>query len=258
MLRNNFIKPLKFCSKKIFAFTLAEVLIVIGIIGVVSALTIPNLNSSTSEKEKIVKVQKIHSNLNEALNRAEAEYGPFKEWFKSDTTAVAQSTRFGERMSDFLKLQKNCGKNRSACLSNSSYKSLGGDDLQVFTGSSNYYYSVILADGAVVVFSVEPSGRVDQTGIEQGLIYVDIDGNKGANTYGKDFFFFAALGNQNNELNSVYGYTGEEYLEDCFNSGLFCSGWVLETGNMDYLKADRNGKCPNGKVLNLTTNTSCN
>ncbi len=36
--------------KKLLAFTLAETLIGIGIIGVVSALTLPNLNSSTGEK----------------------------------------------------------------------------------------------------------------------------------------------------------------------------------------------------------------
>ena len=46
------------------AFTLAETLIVMGIIGVVAALTLPNLNSSTGDKEKVVKVKKIYQNLN--------------------------------------------------------------------------------------------------------------------------------------------------------------------------------------------------
>ena len=46
-------------AKKI-AFTLAETLIVMGIIGVVSALTIPNLNSATADKEKVAKVKKIY------------------------------------------------------------------------------------------------------------------------------------------------------------------------------------------------------
>lgn len=44
--------------KKLIAFTLAETLIVMGIIGVVAALTLPNLNSSTGDKEKVVKVKK--------------------------------------------------------------------------------------------------------------------------------------------------------------------------------------------------------
>ena len=35
------------------AFTLAETLVVMGIIGVVAALTIPNLNQSTGDREKV-------------------------------------------------------------------------------------------------------------------------------------------------------------------------------------------------------------
>ena len=66
--------------KKALAFTLAETLIVMGIIGVVAALTIPNLNSSTADKEKVAKVKKIYSNLNDALGRAQVVYGPVEEW----------------------------------------------------------------------------------------------------------------------------------------------------------------------------------
>lgn len=49
-------------AKKI-AFTLAETLIVMGIIGVVAALTIPNLNSSTADKEKVAKVKKRYTKI---------------------------------------------------------------------------------------------------------------------------------------------------------------------------------------------------
>ena len=66
---------------KAFAFTLAETLIVMGIIGVVAALTIPNLNSSTADKEKVAKLQKIYSNLNDAVGRATAVYGPMEGWW---------------------------------------------------------------------------------------------------------------------------------------------------------------------------------
>lgn len=58
----------KFLDKfKCFAaFTLAETLIVMGIIGVVAALTIPNLNSSTADKEKVAKVMKAYSDISDA------------------------------------------------------------------------------------------------------------------------------------------------------------------------------------------------
>ncbi len=71
--------------RKALAFTLAETLIVMGIIGVVAALTIPNLNSSTADKEKVAKVKKIYSNLNDAIGRAQAVYGPVEEWVNGKT-----------------------------------------------------------------------------------------------------------------------------------------------------------------------------
>ena len=85
-------KPLTI--RKAFAFTLAETLIVMGIIGVVAALTIPNLNSSTADKEKVAKLKKVYSNLQDAFGRAEAVYGPYNEWFQTDITMDTQTTRF--------------------------------------------------------------------------------------------------------------------------------------------------------------------
>lgn len=74
-----------FVAHKFCAFTLAETLIVMGIIGVVAALTIPNLNSSTADKEKVAKLNKIYSNLNDAVGRAQAVYGPVEEWLSGKT-----------------------------------------------------------------------------------------------------------------------------------------------------------------------------
>ena len=83
---NSAIQPFKpLTIRKVLAFTLAETLIVMGIIGVVAALTIPNLNSSTGDKEKVVKVKKIYSNLNDAIGRAQAVYGPVEEWVNGKT-----------------------------------------------------------------------------------------------------------------------------------------------------------------------------
>ena len=91
--------------RKALAFTLAETLIIC----VVAALTIPNLNSSTADKEKVAKVMKVYSNLNDAFGRAEAVYGSVDEWFSGDANATAQATRAGERLFEFLKVSKNCG-----------------------------------------------------------------------------------------------------------------------------------------------------
>lgn len=52
---------------KRFAFTLAEVLITLGIIGVVAAMTIPTLMNSTNQSEFKTGFKKIISTLNQAV-----------------------------------------------------------------------------------------------------------------------------------------------------------------------------------------------
>ena len=73
---------------------------------------------------------------------------------------------------------------------------------------------------------------------------------------GKDIFSFTIVRNSSpTELRPDPKSTTTS-LNNCFQSGL-CTEWVVNNGNLDYLKADRTGKCPNGKVLNYKTNTSC-
>ena len=134
--------------KKILAFTLAETLIVMGIIGVVSALTLPNLNSSTGEKEKVAKVKKMYQNLNDAYGRATAVYGPLAEWTINDADDKAKAKRIGERLTDFLKISKNCQQtNNGACFYNGiigDVKGTGGAaNTTINTNSYRFYHNKI-------------------------------------------------------------------------------------------------------------------
>ena len=237
-------------THKSLAFTLAETLIVMGIIGVVAALTIPNLNSSTADKEKIAKLNKIYSNLNDAFGRAEAVYGPFDGWFQGDTTNATRSTRFAERMMEFMKTSKNCEHNvNSACMKTGNFAgALGATITSGATPVSADNVSAVLADGTSIVFAKSTSD--DRTGV----IYVDIDGpNKGTFRHGVDLFRFYAGPDR-----GIY-YSNTTFICSSSTAGHddSCENWVLSNGNMDYLKADASGKCKNGKVLNFTTNTSC-
>ena len=220
--------------KKAFAFTLAETLIVMGIIGVVAALTIPNLNSSTADKEKVAKVKKIYSNLNDALGRAQVVYGPVEEWKQLDSTAVAQTARFGERLTEFMKVSKNCKMEvNKGCLSSAKVKSIGAVEDKNYDGD-NSVYKFITADGTSIYFS-------------SGGAFVDIDGPiKGSTQYGKDIFLFQLADNdfvpmRKNEFSS--------YLTELtIGSGFSASGWIIDYDNMDYLKLTKDSKCPNGKT----------
>ena len=58
-----------------YAFTLAEVLVTLGIIGVISALTVQSLMQRNAEKQYAVRLQKFYSLMNQAIAQARLERG---------------------------------------------------------------------------------------------------------------------------------------------------------------------------------------
>jgi len=188
-----------------------------GIIGVVAALTLPNLNNSTGDKEKVTKVKKAYQNLSDAYGRAKAVYGPFETWTINDDTNTQKRKRIAGRIAEFLKVSKSC-TNWSGCMTAGLTNGLSNTD-ETSLDAPSY----ILADGMAIT-------------IDWNYIIVDIDGpNRGHFTMGKDLFCF---GIWDNELRpsgyiSMYNDPGE----DCWNGeGLGCAVWVLENENLDYLK----------------------
>lgn len=62
------------------AFTLAEVLITLGIIGVVAAMTIPTLIANYQKKQTALGVKKAYTELNQIVRMATADYGDPSGW----------------------------------------------------------------------------------------------------------------------------------------------------------------------------------
>ncbi|MBQ3312016.1 type II secretion system protein [bacterium] len=249
------------------AFTLAETLVVMGIIGVVGILVIPNVNHNSQNIHNAVKLKKLHTNLQQALMLAINKYGPLSSWY-DDSSYVneygGQHTpftdsffRYCQRISEFLNVQKSCG------------------DVEINRDGSTYFdkASIILTDGSYIRFDVPFWGAdsndrwacsVPETYYPLDMS-VDIDGlNKGKNTAGIDKFQFY-VSEKDYKLKSYGGSwwwkdEGQEnycYSDDdkdftlpgpsikyCFkNKDINCTAWVMKTGNMDYLDADENGKC---------------
>ena len=61
-------------------FTLAEVLITLGVIGIVAALTIPNVTSQYRKKVVETRLAKFYSSINQAVQLSEKDNGPKEYW----------------------------------------------------------------------------------------------------------------------------------------------------------------------------------
>ena len=68
------------CCERANAFTLAEVLITLGIIGVVAAMTMPTLVQNYKNREVESKLQKIYTVMNQAIMMSELDNGPKELW----------------------------------------------------------------------------------------------------------------------------------------------------------------------------------
>ena len=242
-----------------FAFTLAETLVVMGIIGVVAALTIPNLNQSTGDREKVAKVKKVYANLTDAYGRATAVYGPIDTWFVNDTDEKAYTKRFADRMTEFMKISKDCGSTPNGCFASTIFF---GEIVPIEEGllthiSNSYSKNYLLADGIAISFeSYNHFGTSWFTGYNSiSMIAVDIDGQKGPSEYGKDIFLFGIYENSGlipiRLADEARNYGAVE-LEEPSGESFAITGataWVIQNGNLDYLK------CPD--ELSWNGQTTC-
>ena len=74
------------------AFTLAEVLITLGIIGVVAAMTMPVLIQNHKKSEATARLKKFYSTMSQAILLSENDNGPAKQWTKADNIAKDPDT----------------------------------------------------------------------------------------------------------------------------------------------------------------------
>ncbi|MBQ8460164.1 type II secretion system protein [bacterium] len=245
-------------------FTLAEGLITIGIIGVISALTIPSLIQKYQEKRTINQLKQTYSILSHAIKMAIADEGDIDGWCSINESTYSQdyldcSDKMGDLLSRYIKnIQKCKGVNSPvACFAtdydtrhNSNwiaqvwkypqYRLINGASLsiQAYNGDSLSRYwcktDVNIKEGSSEVGIYGNRAYM----MNCATIYVDINGFSKPNTDGKDLFAFQVynngivpLGRKN--VHSIIGF------ETCngkrTGAAGSCTAWVLENNNMDYL-----------------------
>lgn len=216
-------------------FTLAEVLITLAIIGVIAALTIPNLIQSTKNAGIVVGVRKAQSELSQAYVSFVAD-GTTMDIIH---TGNAQHVNVLNQFATKLNIVKNCGT-ETGCFPGVIYKFLDGSDLGNYdydTGSS--VAKAILADGSSIAFA-DFNNNCDNHLVADslnplynacGYIQFDINGFKPPNQLGRDFFSFYIT------RSGIYAWGSNNYGPNDCNAGSMgfnCAGKILTEGTVNY------------------------
>lgn len=90
-------------------FTLAEVLITLGVIGVVAALTMPALISNYRKNVVVERLKKFYTVMNQAVLQATEEYGDWKQWDVSEENSLVDN--YLKKYLKILKTERKAQKN---------------------------------------------------------------------------------------------------------------------------------------------------
>ena len=212
------------------AFTLAEVLITLGIIGVVAAITIPGLMSKYYEIQTVSRLKETYSILNQAIRLASEEEGLPEEWGITGRNQ-ASALLVAEKLIPYLKVALDCGTDitNTNCFTDTYYLLNG-----TVTSRSDSKNCISLLNGTSVALE---GGSVSNDIYMYALI--DTNGSAPPNIWGRDIFEFTyrsevgllPSGNPQESSN-----TYKNFCSNTSHTGYGCAYYVLTFGNMDYLK----------------------
>ncbi len=128
---------------------MAEVLITLGIIGVVAALTMPSLVMHHKKRVVETRLAKFYSNINQAITMSEVENGDKKDWLRmeilddngesvnDDTQAITSEEWFNKYLAKYI----NVIKTENSETAENKYDLYFSDGSMVtFSGSSWIFY----------------------------------------------------------------------------------------------------------------------
>ena len=219
------------------AFTLAEVLLTLAIIGVVAALTIPAVVTKITKDQYVTGLKKAYNTLKAVEREAIQVHGPMENWtWSTGTNPTADFERYFLSHFDVL---KNCGATtEKGCFAEGLTLLDGGSEGD---HNSAYYYKIVTSDGMSWAYQKIGGGPASQYPI--GIFYVDVNGLKSPNRWGRDIFEFwvypSNLGIKPRGSYDTDGITPIETSEvddDCSasGSGWYCAAKVLAEGAMNY------------------------
>lgn len=227
------------------AFTIAELLIVLSIVGIIAQTTIPSLIQEQQERQTVTRLKKVYSMLSSAYTLAAQANGTPDNWGLSLTAPGLYQVLI--KIKPYLSISKDCSGGQSGCFAPGvGYKCLAHDDCptEPFFYDTLGYATAQLSDNTLLYGTVSnvncalDSGDGSFYNYICGYYLVDINGAIKPNVYGKDLFIFFLTKNGIFPAGAAQ-QTVNSFSIRCKNkntqSGTGCAGWVIFNENMDYL-----------------------
>jgi Tfp pilus assembly protein FimT len=233
--------------QKFIAFTFAEVLITLSIIGVVLALTIPIVVNNYNEHKNVVKLKKTYSDLSAAYTSALNEKGSSLSYVSNIVgtlgwydVATHQTSR--DYFADYLKiLDKNNVKYNDV-----EYYNVFNKTSITVLSDGNSYASLKGADGTLYFFRYGLMSDYAGNCINILVIFGNTKGKR--LKAGRDVFLFHVIDSKNKIVPAGYFEMQKQAISSCYANSIFCTAWVIYNENMDYLHCND---------LNWTDKTKC-
>ena len=205
-------------------------------------MTLPTLVQRQQKKVVATRLKQTYSQLYQAINMAQAQYGDMKNWSVNDnyqTSIDPDNPSIGrEKAAKFAEIYlipylKYNGTPTLCKLEDKGYSSYYTKDGRLYVSQSSRYYIIELVNGVTLLLFY--NGNAESYSYPS--IFVDINGKSKPNILGRDFFMF--------DLDSVntmkirpagYGYSRDDLLKFCeVHDGntyeyLRCTGLIVLDG----------------------------
>ncbi len=224
------------------AFTLAEVLLTLGIIGIVAAMILPGIIQDYREKETVTRVKKFYSVFSQAYTQAVLENGTIDTWGLTDAELYEDEDGNSIHTQESIENYDKFFDVIEPYLKNITRTQLNDD-------SDKRTRGYVMPDGnSIIAMWLKPSNCTSDDSY-CGDFYLSTDGKYFSNNKEKlnqQTFAFIIRKHRIDPL----GTDNNTFKNYCLNgkNRSRCTGWVIVNGNMDYLHCDD---------LDYNTKTKC-
>ncbi len=165
------------------AFTLAEVLVTMGIIGVIAAMTVPNLVKNYQNQALVTQLHKVYTEFSQAIERYMSDQ---RVESMAETDLYNNNDGLRSFINNYFKVVSDCGNSYvgstsgAKCFSSENYYAIENDSNVNFVDFTCAGMAFTLPSGAAICAETNADFPI--------YLEVDVNGAQSPNIFGRDLF----------------------------------------------------------------------